>query len=86
MSETSTSWRVDIAIIGPGEAHMVRIDDADGVADLCALIAYLRERRSAEAPAAAAQPTPSTAAAPGDAARFTPCQNAPTDRPRRMRL
>ncbi len=79
MSKTNTSWRVDIAIIGPGEVHMVRIDDDDGVADMCALIAYLRERRSAQA----AAPTLPTDADPADAAWSAANTAEPADRSRR---
>ncbi|TVQ38978.1 MAG: hypothetical protein EA356_02225 [Geminicoccaceae bacterium] len=64
MSKTTNAFRVDIAIIGPGQTHMVRIDDADGVADICALIAYLRERAAAPT---ASSPSPAPSAAPAPA-------------------
>ncbi len=79
MAKTSTSWRVDIAIIGPGEAHMVRIDDADGIADMCALIAYLRERRGVQA----AEPTLPTDTDRGDSDWSTACRSEPVEHSRR---
>ena len=83
MPSTTNSWRVDIAIIGPGEAHMVRIDDADGVADLCALIAYLRERRCVNGAEASDELTPRTDSSPGDTTWSSACRAELPDQSRR---
>lgn len=35
---------IDVAMLAAGEVHLVRVENEEGVAALCALLDYLRER------------------------------------------
>lgn len=56
MSNNSKIRIVDITMHAQGKTHLLRFEDADDIADLCALISHLRSREAVSCEHAAAKP------------------------------